>query len=363
LRARRARWRDPRAWLGLAVTAFFLWLSLRGVPFWDVWRVIAGASWGVLLGLSVPSYLLLVWVRALRWRHLTDPIRPLGTVVLARATAVGFLANNVLPLRMGELIRSWFLAREAGVSGAAVFGTVILERVIDTVCVIALVGLVLSLRAGGDDEGLARGAVLLAPIALLPILFLVALRARPALVERLVVGMLRPVSARAAAFAQRTLHRFAEGLGALRGGRHLFWIAFHSLAIWLVISVVPIVAAFLALDIELPSTWQSVEAAWTTQAAIGVAVALPSAPGFFGIFHYACRLALVRAGVSPETAVAAGTLVHSVMWLTLSALGFAVLRSRRTSLAEVDRASEGALPDPRAPHVAPAGKGRFSSRR
>ena len=137
------------------------------------------------------------------------------------------------------------------------------------------------------------------------------------------------------------IHRFAEGLGVLRGGRHLFWIGFHSLVIWLAISVVPIVAAFLALDIALASAAQTLVAAWTTQAAIGVAVALPSAPGFFGIFHYACRLALVHSGVAPEAAVAAGTLVHSVMWLTLSALGFAVLRSRRTSLAEVDRAAGG----------------------
>lgn len=311
------------------------------MPFRDVGRAIAEARFGVLLGLSVPSYLVLIWVRALRWRHLTDPIRPLGDAALARATAVGFLANNVFPLRMGEFVRSWYLARETGVSAAAVFGTVILERVIDTVCVIALVCLVLPLRASGDDAGLARGAALLAPFAVLPFLFLWALRAWPTRVERLVLGLLRPFSARAARFVERVLHRFAEGLGALRGGRHLFWIGFHSVSIWLVISIVPILAAFLALDVELASAWQTLVAAWTTQAAIGVAVALPSAPGFFGLFHYACRLALVHSGVPAETAVAAGTLIHSVMWVTLSALGFAVLRSRRTSLAEVDRAAGG----------------------
>ena len=323
------------------MTGLFLWLSLRGVPFEEVGRAIAGAHWGVLLGLSVPSYVLLIWSRAVRWRYLTDPIRPLGDAALSRATAVGFLANNVFPLRMGEVVRSWYLARETGVSAAAVFGTVILERVIDTVCVIAMVGLVLPLRASGDDAGLVRGAVLLAPFAVLPFLFLWALRAHPARVERTVLALLRPFSARAAAFVERVIHRFAEGLGALRGGRHLFWIGFHSAVIWLVISIVPIVAAFLALDIALASAAQTLVAAWTTQAAIGVAVALPSAPGFFGIFHYACRLALVHSGVSPEAAVAAGTLVHSVMWVTLCALGFAVLRSRRTSLAEVDRAASG----------------------
>jgi hypothetical protein len=318
------------------VTVLFLWLALRGVPFAEVGRAIAQAHWGLLLGLSIPSYALLIWVRALRWRHLTDPIRPLGNRVLARATAVGFLANNLFPLRMGEVVRSYYLARETGISVAAVFGTVILERVIDIVAVIALVGLVLPLR-GADDGGLARGAVLLAPFAVLPCLFLWALRTRPAQVERLLIRAVRPFSGRVAESLGRAVHRFAEGLGALRGGRHLLWIAWHSVSIWLLVSVVPILAAFLALGIELPTRGRELVAAWTTQAAIGVAVALPSAPGFFGVFHYACRLALVRSGVAPETAVAAGTLIHAVMWLSLTAFGLAVLRWRRAPLADLER--------------------------
>jgi threonine/homoserine/homoserine lactone efflux protein len=70
-------------------------------------------------------------------------------------------------------------------------------------------------------------------------------------------------------------------------------------------------------------------------------VALPSAPGFFGIFHAACKIALLRFGVEAETAVAAGTLIHGVMWLTLTGLGLAVLRLRRTSLGEIDQAAGG----------------------
>lgn len=311
------------------------------MPFAEVGRALASAHWGVLLVLSVPSYLALIWVRAVRWRYLTDPIRPLANAPLARANAVGFMANNLFPLRMGEFVRSWYLARETGVSATAVFGTVVLERVIDTVAVLALVLLVIPLRAGGADEGLERGALLLVPFAILPVVGLYALRRWPAHVERIAVAVLRPFPGRVSERAARMLHRFAEGLGALRGGRHLWWIAIHSAVIWLGLSVVPILAAFLALGIEMPAG-QAILAAWTTQAAIGVAVALPSAPGFFGIFHYACRLALVRFGVSPETAVAAGTLIHSVMWLSLTLLGLAVLRLRRTSLAEIDRAAGGA---------------------
>ena len=322
----------------------FVWLALRDVDTAEVARAIAGAHWGVLLGLSVPTYALTIWVRALRWRHLTDPIQRIGTAPLARAVSVGFMANNVFPLRIGEVVRCWYLARETGSSAAAVFGTVILERVIDTLCVMLLVVLVLILRGGGDAE-LERGALLLIPIAVLPILFLVVLRAAPDRVvrwARLSLGF----APRLAEFVERMLRRFTEGLGALRGGRHLAWIGLHSISLWLILSVPPIAAAFLALGIDLGSPGRMLQAAWTTQAAIGVAVAVPSAPGFFGVFHFACRLALARFGVGADAAIAAGTLIHAVMWVTLTAAGFLVLRVRRTRLPDVGAASADPGPPP-----------------
>jgi len=332
------RFRDPRVWLGLAVTAFFLWLTLRDVPFAEVGRVIAGANWWLLVGCSVPLYLVLVWLRALRWGHLIDPIQPVPRRSLMRAVAVGFMANNVFPLRMGEFVRSWYLARETRGSGAAIFGTVILERIIDTICVLLLVGIVIAWQGSGGDGELAQGAILLIPVALLPIAGLVLLKAAPDFVVRVATTVLRPLP-RLSGLSERLIRRFHEGLAALRGGRHLFWIGFHSAVIWLVVSPATILVGFLALDIDLGSALEMIEASWVTQAAVGVAVALPSAPGFFGLFHLACKIALLRFGVAPGMAVAAGTLIHAMMWVTLTGLGLLVLRARHTSLWEVDDAA------------------------
>ena len=116
---RGGRWRDPRVWLGLAITVVAVWIALRDVDFRAVWAVFGRADWTLLLGISIPSYLLVVYLRALRWRHLTDSIQPMPTPVLFRAVAIGFLANNLFPLRMGEFVRSWYLARETGTSAAA----------------------------------------------------------------------------------------------------------------------------------------------------------------------------------------------------------------------------------------------------
>jgi uncharacterized protein (TIRG00374 family) len=323
------------------VTVFFLWLVLRDAPFAEVARVIAEANLVLLLAWSIPAYVLVVYLRALRWKHLTAAIQPYGAGPLFRATALGFMANNVFPLRMGEVIRAWFLAREAGGSRAAIFGTVILERVIDMVAVIGLAFAVLAFLGAGHDGLIARGAILLLPVAIAPSLLLVLLEVLPGPTIRLAVGCVRPFSTRVAEFVESALERFSRGLGVLRSRHHLMRVVLYTVAIWLFASTVPLLAAFAAVDVDLGSPSQTLAAAWITQAAIGMAVALPSAPGFFGPYHFACKLALERFGIETETAVALGTLVHAVFWVSLTGLGLVVLRGRRTSFGEIDEAAAG----------------------
>ena len=328
-------------WLGLAVTVIAMAFALRDIELRAVVREFARADLVLLIGVSVPAYLLVVWLRALRWRHLTDPIQVMPRAALFRAVAVGFMANNVFPLRMGEFVRSWYLGRECGVSPASVFGTVILERVIDTTMVISLALTMVSL-VGVDEGGTwQRGLLWLLPVVAIPLGGLVWLRVAPGPALAFVQVVTRPLSDRFQELLLRQLDRFTEGLGALRGGIHLFWIGFHTLSIWLVASTIPMIAGFVALDIDFGSAWETLIAGWMTLAAVGIAVALPSAPGFFGLYHSACRLVLERFGLAPELAVAVGTLLHAMFWVTLTGLGFAVLRIRHTPLEELDRAAEG----------------------
>jgi hypothetical protein len=317
-----------------------MWLVVRDVDFRLVVRTISSANWLLLLGLSVPAYVITVYLRALRWRHLTNPIKPIPASTLFRAVAVGFMANNIFPLRMGEVIRSMYLSREVGARTSAVFGTVILERVIDTIMVIALASLGLAIRGAGSDGYLAQGAILLIPVALAPMAGLVWIRIAPDQVVSVAAWCLRPFPEKFGNFVTKALGRFSEGLGALKGGIHLFWIGFHSIVIWLVFSTIPILAGFWSLGIDMGSFTETLVASWITLAAVGMAVAIPSAPGFFGTYHAACKLALAPFGVSPEDAVALGTLFHGVFWVTLTLLGFAVLRSRHTSLGDLEKTSE-----------------------
>ncbi len=319
----------------------FIWFVIRDVDFALVVATIRQANWLLLVGISVPSYLAIVQLRALRWRHLTNPVQPIGLRPLFRATAIGFMANNIFPLRVGEVIRPWYLSQEVGAPSAALFGTVVLERVIDSIMVIGLAAIAIALLGAGEGGILAKIAIALIPVAIAPLIGLVVLRVAPHLVIGLVRWLLRPFPARFGDYLLDALDRFGDGLGALKGGSHLFWIGFHSILVWYVVSPIPMLAGFWALGIDFGSPFETLVAAWVTLATVALAVAIPSAPGFFGTYHAACKIALEPFGVAPEVAVALGTLIHGVFWVTLTLLGFAVLRSRHTSFADLEQAAQG----------------------
>ncbi|HSJ97766.1 MAG TPA: lysylphosphatidylglycerol synthase transmembrane domain-containing protein [Myxococcota bacterium] len=344
--ARSRRWRDPRVWLGLAVTAVTLWLALRGIDPKALARDLARADLPLVIGISVPAYLLSIWLRALRWRYLTDAIAPVPHRPLFRATAVGFLANNVFPLRVGELVRAWTLARDQRLGVAPVIGTIVLERVIDGIVVVGMAIAIFGARGTRSGDALAVGLPLLLG-ALLPLGLVLLMRFAPeraAAVARFTAHRLLP--GRVGSSLEELVRRMSEGLGSIQGGRHLWWVALHSALIWGVLGVVPFLAGFAALGIELGSPARALSASYVVLTAVGIAVALPSAPGFFGPYHLAAREALARFGVGEGQALALGTLSHAVFWLTTSAIGLWVLRGRSARLEELADAADSGETDP-----------------
>lgn len=339
-------WRDWRVLLGLAITVVAFAFAARGIPLGQVVEALGDADLAILIGLSVPAYLGAVYFRGLRWRHLTNPIAPVDRGLLARGVTIGFMVNNLVPLRIGEVVRAWYVARESGVSASALFGTVVLERVIDVVSVILLALAALSFAGAGSAESafLSRGAILLLPAGLVPLVGLILLRVAPETVLRIARFCLQPFPERVSGMVLRLLRNFIQGLGALSGGRHLFWIAFHSAMIWIVFSMLPMLAGLLAFGIDLGSPLRMAAVSYVALGAVGVAVAIPSAPGFFGTYQLAFKTVLEQFGVESATALALGLLVWFVFWVTLTLAGLLVMRAGGTSLQDLTRGA--GPPDP-----------------
>lgn len=337
--ARRSRpaWRDWRVLTGVAITVIAFWFAVRGIPVSEVIEAMKKADLVVLLGLSIPAYLLSVFFRALRWRHLTNPVAPLSRTVLGRGVAIGFMVNNLVPLRIGEVVRAWYVAREGGASPSAILGTVVLERVIDVVAVLVLALGALSFVGADSAESsfLSQGAILLLPAALVPLAALFLLRLAPDFVISVAHFFLKPFPDRLSAWVESLLRNFAHGLGALSGGSHLFWIGFHSAVIWALLSLLPMLAGLLAFDVDLGSTTRLLVVSYIVLGAVGVAVAIPSAPGFFGTYQLAFKTVLEQFGVDSPTALALGLVVWFIFWATLTLLGLVVMRQGGTRLSDL----------------------------
>ena len=143
-----------RTAVGLALTVGLLWWAFRGTHWSDVRANLANAN-ALAVIVAVVVGTLMFPLRALRWRPILDPVAPrLPFGPLWRATCIGMMANNVLPARIGELVRAWVLSRETTVTYPAAFASLVVDRVFDAVVV--LLTLVAAMNAPDFQIGRAH---------------------------------------------------------------------------------------------------------------------------------------------------------------------------------------------------------------
>lgn len=323
------RWLDPRLLIGIAVSVFAVWLAFRKVPLGQLWETLAGADLGVVVLPSIACYLASLWVRALRWRHLAAGVAPLPMRSAYRATAIRFMVNNLFPFRLGELVGPWVVSREVGGPAAAWFGTIVLERAFDMA---AIMSLAVYLIADYVELGALR------IVAFVPMLGIAALRLWPSSLLRFARAVVATVlPARLATGAIALVEQVVAGLAGIRDAWGLAAVIFHTALLWGVVSVIPFWCAQRSLGIDLGPFQADYLGAVMTMVGVGVAVALPQAPGFVGVYHVACVTVLVALGVAEPLALAVGTLAHALFWVSITGFGLIALRGAGTSLADAVR--------------------------
>jgi hypothetical protein len=311
-----------------------VWFAFRNVAISEVRSALGEANLWIAVPPSVASYYATLWVRALRWQHLAAGVGALPLVPAYRATAIRFMVNNLFPFRLGELVGPWVVSREVGGSAAAWFGTVVAERAFDMA---AIMSLAIYLIADRIELGSLR------LIAFLPILGIAALRLWPGAFLGAARALIRAVAGgRLAQSALGLIEQVAAGLTGIRDVRGLALVIFHTLLLWLVISAIPFLCAQRSLGVELGGLRADLLGALMTMVGVGVAVALPQAPGFVGVYHAACRVVLIALGVSEVQALAVGTLAHALFWLSITGFGLLALRRGSSSLGDALRGARGA---------------------
>jgi glycosyltransferase 2 family protein len=309
-----------KAVVGTALSLLLLWWALRGVAVDEVAREIGRADpWLLLLAILIATAGFAV--RALRWRILLLPVHP-GIAFRPRfaATAIGFAANNLLPARVGEFARAWSLSRLSPIGPAAAFGSLVVERILDALIVVLLLFLAMASpqfpagRIAGIDP--RTGALWLAGIMTVGGVFLFLLVTRP---ERTVRRVER-LALRLPAGVQRplvdALNSFLTGLAVLRSPRLFVLSLAWAVGQWLFLAL-SFLAGFRAFGLdEVGYT-----AALFLQSLIGLAVAIPSSPGFFGPFEAASRVGLGLWGIPPDRAISFAVGYHLGTFVPVTVIG------------------------------------------
>jgi uncharacterized protein (TIRG00374 family) len=323
----------------LAVTAFFLWLALHGVKWPEVWVHLRGAN-PLWLGLSILVSTLSIHVRALRWKVLLAPVDPdVAWEPRVAGTAVGMAANNLIPARVGEIVRAVVAARLAKLPFSAVLASLVVERVLDGLVTVGLLFGVMALPGFPHPErasfvlGAVRWLALLMAIAGAGLIVLALMPERSMAIIDSVGRRVLPQRAHRAVMAR--LEEFITGLAVLRRPKLLVLSVAWAIGQWLFIPL-SIYFGFRAFGITEPGY----AAAVFLQCAINMAVSVPSAPGFFGPLEYAATQGLALWGVDQARAVSFAIGYHLGGFTTVTLLGWWYVQRLNLSWRELIGTSE-----------------------
>jgi uncharacterized protein (TIRG00374 family) len=305
---RRAVW----TWiLPSVLAAVLLYYSLRGVEWGRVWSTIAGARWQwiALAALTTCASSLL---RALRWRVLLNAAGRFAVLTVFWATMAGYLGNAFLPARAGELVRTFIISSRSSLSRTYVLTTALSERMMDAIALVLWSGVVL-MGVHPKPEWLDRLSRTLAVGAGAGVLAVIVLPHTGSLVDAAIRRFPLPGGIRT-----HLLH-FAEqillGLKVFHELKRFLAFAGFTVVIWCLDASGAMLAAH-GLDLDVRFT-----VAALLICGMGLGSALPSTPGYVGIYQFVAVSVLTPFGISRDGALALVLVLQAIGYVVVTAFG------------------------------------------
>jgi uncharacterized protein (TIRG00374 family) len=329
--------------IGLAVSVALLAWVLHRINLHEVWQYARAANAWLLLA-TVTMATATFPVRAIRWRLILRDIdgHRFPLLPLWHATAVGFMANNLLPARAGEVARAYVVTRQLPVRFTTALASIGVERVFDGLVMLGLMAVAIAAPSfpanalvGGRSFAAVATTGALVFGAILFLALLVVHRPAPwlSLFDRMARRLL-PVGA-----AARVMHAaegIVAGLTVLKSPTRFAGVVGWSLVLWLK-NAAAFAICFRAFGLDVP-----LEAALLLQGIIGFGVAVPSTPGFVGVFEAATLLTLRLYGVDASLAVSYALTYHVTTFIPITLLGFWSLSRLHLGLGDLSAARNAA---------------------
>jgi len=316
--------------LNVCLSACFIYLAFRQVNYQEL-KVTLGAFEKVYLFPMILVSGAIQLVRSYRWREILRPLKPLGLGTVYVVNSVGFAAINLLPARLGEILRPYLMAKQGDIPLSSVLGTLIVERILDSVALLFYISIVVLF--GKVPDWVNKAGYLLLGLTLILLLLVALLLGRK---ERVLVSLLhRRISASSEAKLISFLVSFKEGFKALPDTEKLLRLVLISLLLWS-LPIFSIYLLFLAFHFQLPFV-----AAWTVFIFISLGIMIPSAPGFVGNFQFFCMAGLSLYGIPKPDALAYSIILNFVQFSTIVLQGLLMFSFIKVPLGILLRTSSG----------------------
>jgi uncharacterized protein (TIRG00374 family) len=280
--------------LSFGFAGFLLFLTLRGLDWTSFWRILGQGHYFILL-FTLPIGSLSYFIRAARWSTLLRLEKQISILSVFWANMAGYLGNLLLPARAGELVRSAFLARKSGASTSYMLATALIERLLDALALV-LIGAIALLRQTDMPDSILNAMKIMAVAGILGLLTFIIVPSQEVLLLR-ILGKL-PLSA---AFAPRVsvqIRSFMAGMRSLRDTRRLLRFLLLTGLIWFLDGIATVVG------VRVISQTLDLSQALILISALGLSSAIPSTPGYIGVYQFVAVFVLVPFGFTKAEALA-----------------------------------------------------------
>ncbi|TVM03388.1 MAG: hypothetical protein CV087_05430 [Candidatus Brocadia sp. WS118] len=330
------------------------WLFVRNIEWALLKNALRGANYWFIIPTLVLTLVVYV-VRAIRWRGLLSHIKVISIMNLLSVTLIGFMANNILPARVGEVLRPFILTKKEDIKFSTSFATVIVERIFDmlgliifTVVVIALLphpspshhvlAHVSTSQASAIKESiipsLKKWTEVFAAIGVFTIICLFFVVIKP--------DFFKKILSRCCFFLPHKIkdkilglyESFVYGLKILEDKAQAVWMLVLSLFIWVLAGAEIYLLGF-SFHMHLPFV-----GACLVAVCLALAVALPQAPGYIGVFHIAVLKSLHIFGIETTAAQSYAIVLWAISILPSTLLGFLFLWREGIAFRDVIKLEE-----------------------
>jgi len=299
--------------IGIAISFVFVYFAFRDINTEEFFELIKQADY-IWIGPALAAMTLSFWLRGYRWKCILEPVKEVSVRSAFSATMIGYMVNNILPFRIGDLVRLVVIWKEAGVSRSAALGSVVIERIFDLFIILAIFGLTLLAYPELPKWAVGTGYIV-GGIFVLLIIFSIYARNNIESLVRFNEIIFSKISDKAAVRGEEIVRSFSDGLRVIHNVKDLLWLMIISIALWL-INVLWVWYTLEIFDFDLP-----ISASLLVLVFIIFAVSIPSAPGYVGTFHGFVIAALVFMGINTDAARASAVVMHASNYIPITIIG------------------------------------------